>query len=41
MDRAKGIIDALPAGWRPRAAGIVFDIVHPVADAGTISRPGR
>jgi cytochrome c-type biogenesis protein CcmH/NrfG len=21
-------------GWRPRAAGIVFEIVHPVADAG-------
>ncbi len=34
MVRAQGTIEALPAGWRPRAAGIVFDIVHPVADAG-------
>jgi hypothetical protein len=34
MDRARQIIEALPAGWRPRAAGIVFEIVHPVADAG-------
>jgi hypothetical protein len=34
MERAKGIIEGLPDGWRARAAGIVFDIVHPVADAG-------
>jgi hypothetical protein len=34
IDRARQLIDGLPAGWRPRAAGIVFEIVHPVADAG-------
>jgi hypothetical protein len=34
IDRARQVIDGLPAGWRARAAGIVFDIVHPVADAG-------
>ncbi len=34
IDRAKATIDALAAGARPRAAAIVFDIVHPVADAG-------
>ena len=34
MERARQTIDALSAGVRPRAAGIVFDIVHPVADAG-------
>jgi hypothetical protein len=34
IDRAQGIIEGLPDGWRARAAGIVFEIVHPVADAG-------
>ena len=32
--RAQQLIDALPASERSRAAGIVFDVVHPVADAG-------
>jgi hypothetical protein len=34
IDDARRIIDALPAVDRARAAGIVFDIGHPVADAG-------
>jgi hypothetical protein len=34
IDRARGIISELPAGDRYRAAGIVFDVAHPVADAG-------
>jgi hypothetical protein len=34
IDGARQVIDELPSGWRPRAAGIVFEIVHPVADAG-------
>jgi hypothetical protein len=34
IERAQAIIEGLPDGWRARAAGIVFDIVHPVADAG-------
>lgn len=34
MEKAKQTIDAMPAGGRPRAADIVFEIVHPVADAG-------
>jgi hypothetical protein len=34
LDRARQSIEALPPGSRPRAAGIVFEIVHPVADAG-------
>jgi thioredoxin-like negative regulator of GroEL len=32
--RAQQLIDALPERERSRAAGIVFDVVHPVADAG-------
>jgi hypothetical protein len=40
MDRARQTIEALPSGWRPRAAGIVFEIVHPVADAGDDSSAG-
>jgi len=31
---ARATIDRLPAGERPRAAGIVFEVGHPVADAG-------
>ena len=31
---AQAVIDALPASSRSWAAGIVFDIAHPVADAG-------
>ena len=34
IDRARGIISELPAGDRYRAVGIVFDVAHPVADAG-------
>jgi len=34
IDSARVSIDRLPAGERPRAAGIVFEIGHPVADAG-------
>jgi hypothetical protein len=40
MDRARQTIEGLPSGWRPRAAGIVFEIVHPVADAGDDSSAG-
>ena len=34
IDDARRIIDALPASDRLRAAAIVFDVGHPVADAG-------
>jgi len=34
VDRARSLIDALPAGERARAAGVVFEVAHPVADAG-------
>ena len=34
IDDARRIIDALPDADRVRAAGIVFDVGHPVADAG-------
>jgi hypothetical protein len=34
IDRARATIDRLDAGNRPAAAGIVFAIGHPVADAG-------
>src|SRR6266496_3713170 len=34
IDQARAVIDRLPAGDRYRAAGIVFDVAHPVADAG-------
>ncbi|HEX4627171.1 MAG TPA: tetratricopeptide repeat protein [Gemmatimonadales bacterium] len=34
IDRARGIISELPARDRYRAVGIVFDVAHPVADAG-------
>ena len=34
IDAARGVIDRLPPGDRHRAAGIVFDVAHPVADAG-------
>jgi len=33
-DQARRVIDALPADVRFRAAGIVFEVGHPVADAG-------
>ena len=34
IDAARAVIDRLPAADRYRAAGIVFDVAHPVADAG-------
>lgn len=34
IDDAKKVIDGLPSGQRSQAAGIVFEIGHPVADAG-------
>lgn len=34
VDRARRLIDQLPPGDRYRAAGVVFDVAHPVADAG-------
>lgn len=34
LDAARGVIDRLPESDRYRAAGIVFNVAHPVADAG-------
>ena len=34
VDQARQVIDALPAGDRLNAVAIVFDVAHPVADAG-------
>ncbi len=34
IERARETIDLLPAGDRAEAAGIVFQVGHPVADAG-------
>ncbi|MFI5209454.1 MAG: hypothetical protein ACHQ2E_03325 [Gemmatimonadales bacterium] len=34
IDKARDLILALPSGERAQAAGIVFQIGHPVADAG-------
>src|SRR5438105_15882903 len=34
IDDARRVIDQLAADDRPRAAGIVFEVGHPVADAG-------
>jgi hypothetical protein len=34
IDRARQIIDALGVGHRPTAANVVFEVAHPVADAG-------
>jgi hypothetical protein len=34
IDRARGIISELSEGDRYQAAGIVFNVAHPVADAG-------
>jgi hypothetical protein len=34
VDRARLLINQLPAADRYRAAGVVFDVAHPVADAG-------
>ena len=34
IDRAREVIERLSAGDRPAAAGVVFAVGHPVADAG-------
>ena len=34
VDRARLVIDQLPQADRYRAAGVVFEVAHPVADAG-------
>lgn len=34
IERARTLIDGIPAEKRYRAAGIVFEVAHPVADAG-------
>ena len=34
MERARDIIDALDGSQRPSAANVVFEVAHPVADAG-------
>jgi len=34
IDLARAVIDRIAVGDRYRAAGIVFDVAHPVADAG-------
>jgi hypothetical protein len=40
IDRARQAIEALPPGERPQAAGIVFAVGHPVADAGDDASAG-
>lgn len=40
IDRARQTIDALPADGRGQAAGIVFAVGHPVADAGDDASAG-
>jgi hypothetical protein len=40
IDRARAAIEALPSGLRPRAATIVFNVGHPVADAGDDASAG-
>ena len=34
IDRAREVIDALPPADRPAAAGVVFEVGHPIADMG-------
>jgi hypothetical protein len=34
FDEARAVLDSLPKAQRPRAVGVVFNVVHPVADAG-------
>ena len=34
IDRARAIIEAMPAGDRSAAASVLFNVAHPVADAG-------
>jgi hypothetical protein len=40
IERAREVIDRVPTDQRWRAAGIVFDIGHPVADAGDDASAG-
>lgn len=40
IGRAEGIIDSLPASSRAYAAGVVFEVAHPVADAGDNASAG-
>ena len=40
IDRARAVIDSLPTRLRPQAAGIVFNVGHPVADAGDDASAG-
>lgn len=40
IDRARAVIATLPAATRWQAAGIVFDLAHPVADAGDDASAG-
>ena len=40
IDRARKTIDALPSRVRPAAATIVFNVGHPVADAGDDASAG-
>ena len=40
IDKARTTVDALPAGDRAQAAGIVFEVGHPVADAGDDASAG-
>lgn len=40
IDRARQAIEGLPAGQRSTAAGIVFAVGHPVADAGDDASAG-
>jgi hypothetical protein len=34
IDSARAVIDRLPPDGRYRAAGVVFNVAHPIADAG-------
>ena len=40
IDRAREVIGRLPAAARWQAAGLVFDLAHPVADAGDDASAG-
>ena len=40
IERARAMIDRLPGGQRSEAAGIVFAVGHPVADAGDDASAG-
>lgn len=40
IDQARDVISTLPAATRWQAAGLVFDLAHPVADAGDDASAG-